>query len=108
VKLARLKKFRGQPILPNWEGEVATERLMGTRRILLAALDELIALGTRGTPEAAQDVLGRAIGRLNELDNEDQFICTIEREDLCDWLYDVGELCGLDADEEWVEEYREW
>jgi hypothetical protein len=108
MKVARLKQLRSKPLLPSWEGEVPAGRLAATRKVLLAALDKLIALGSRGKPEAAQKILARAVERLNKLDEQDQFICTIEREDLCDWFYEVGELCGIDPDEDWVDDYRDW
>jgi hypothetical protein len=46
------------------------------------------------------------VERYNELD--DGFICTIEREELCDILYELGDFCGLDSEEDWVDEWREW
>jgi hypothetical protein len=73
---------------------------------LAQTVDELIALGPRGSAKAAADVLRRCVERYNELD--DGFICTIEREELCDILYQLGDYSGLDGEEDWVDEWRDW
>ena len=108
MDLLLLEARRRELPLQQWEGEVEAEKLAATRAILLGTLDELIALGPKATPAAARKVLGKCVERLNSLDETDQFICTIEREDLCEWLYETGEVCGLDPGDEWVDEFREW
>jgi hypothetical protein len=55
---------------------------------------------------AASDILRGCVERYNDLD--DGYIGTIEREELCDLLDQVGELCGLDSGEGWVDEWRDW
>jgi hypothetical protein len=72
-------------------------------------LDALIALGPGAPGVAALGVLRRCVERFNELDEADEpFICTIEREELCDILYEIGDLCGLESGDEWVDEWRDW
>src|SRR5262249_14220625 len=73
---------------------------------LADTLDALIALGPKGSVEGASDLLRLCIERYNKLD--EGFISTIEREDLCEILYEIGDLCGLDNEEEWVDEWRDW
>ena len=73
---------------------------------LAQTVDSLIALGPGGTVEAASDILRQCVERFNELD--DGFITTIEREELCDILYEIGDHSGLDSEDEWVDEWREW
>lgn len=73
---------------------------------LADTVDALIALGPKADVEDATEVLRRCIERYNELD--DGFICTIEREELCDILYEIGDLCGLDSEDDWVDEWRDW
>lgn len=73
---------------------------------LAQTVDALIALGRRGTVEDATGILRRCVERYNELDEE--FICTIEREELCEILYEIGGYCGMDADADWVDEWRDW
>ena len=73
---------------------------------LAQTLDSLIALGDGGGVEDATAILRRCVQGYNQLD--DGFICTIEREELCDILYEIGDYCGLDSEEEWVDEWRDW
>ena len=90
--------FRDWPISPQTR-EACWQNLADT-------VDGLIALGPQASAEDASDTLRRCVERYNELD--DGFICTIEREQLCDILYEIGDLCGLDSEEEWVDEWRDW
>jgi hypothetical protein len=79
------------------------------RENLSITLDALIALGPEASREAALGALRRCVERFNELDEADEpFIFTIEREELCDILYEIGGLCGLDSGDEWVDEWRDW
>jgi hypothetical protein len=73
---------------------------------LAQTTDSLLALGPQGTVEDASDVLRRCVERYNELD--EGFIGTIEREELCDILYALGDECGLGGEDEWVDEWRDW
>jgi hypothetical protein len=73
---------------------------------LVQTVDALVALGPDGTVEDATDLLRQCVERYNELD--EGFIATIEREDLCDILYELGNYCGLDGADDWVDEWREW
>src|SRR5580692_10042732 len=68
---------------------------------LVQTLDALITLGSQGTIEDATDILRQCVERYNELD--EGFICTIEREELCDIIYEIGGYCGLDRKEDWVD-----
>jgi hypothetical protein len=60
----------------------------------------------RGTVEGATEILRQCVERYNELD--EGFICTIEREELCDILYKIGECCGPDSEDDRVDEWRDW
>lgn len=106
--LDELKRFRRRPILPGWDRHIDENQLSAVREILRSALDEVIALGRRMELEMAEEILAQAIEQLNELNTEEPFIFTIEREELCDWLYELGDIIGLESDEEWVDEYRDW
>jgi hypothetical protein len=48
----------------------------------------------------------RCVKRFNKLD--DGWICTIEREDICDCLAQIVDLCGMDGSADWVDEDRDW
>lgn len=45
---------------------------------------------------------------LNELDEKYGFIETVEREELCDFIYLSAQKVGLDSDEDITEQWREW
>jgi hypothetical protein len=79
------------------------------RENLRKTLDALISLGPEASGEAALESLRRCVERFNELDEAvGPFIFTIEREELCDLLYEIGGLCGLDSGDEWVDKWRDW
>jgi len=73
---------------------------------LALTLDALIALGQQGSVKNSTEILRRCVEQYNELD--DGFICTIEREELCDIMYEIGGYCGLDGDGAWVDAWRDW
>lgn len=90
--------FEDRPIAPDVR-EACRENVSGT-------LDLLVALGLEGSSEDALDVLRRCIEPFNELD--DGFICTIEREELCEILCEIGDPCGLGGGDDWVDQWRDW
>jgi hypothetical protein len=100
-----LGELRGRKFFARWSGYVEPAKLRWARRIVHDLIDELIAL-QGGDEVAAFDAFRRAVERLNEADEEGQFIDTIEREHLCDALDDVADAAGLhDYD---VTAWRDW
>jgi hypothetical protein len=85
---------------------ISAEVREACRQNLAATVDALIGLGPDAPAAAVSDVLGRCVERYNDLDNG--FIGTIEREELADILYEVGRLAGMDDEDDWLEEWREW
>jgi len=55
----------------------------------------MLELAPAQQPEELVSAIGRAVEQLNEADEPDHFIMTIEREDLCDFLGQVGSAAGL-------------
>lgn len=53
----------------------------------------------------AREAVAECIRRFNSLD--DGWICTIEREDICEQIGRVIDACGFECDEDWVGE-RDW
>jgi hypothetical protein len=110
MKTAALRRYRKRldeakdEYFQDWP--ISTRKRRACWRNLAATLDALIALGPRGSVEDATGLLRRCVAKFNRLD--DGFICTIEREELCDILYEVGDLCGLDSGEDYVDEWRDW
>jgi hypothetical protein len=110
VKTASLRKYRkrltDEKHLYFSDWPITREQREACWQALAEAVDALIALGPRGSVEDATGVLRRCVEQYNEID--EGFICTIEREELCDILYELGDLCGLDSEEDWVDEWRDW
>ncbi|QDT44539.1 hypothetical protein Pan241w_46510 [Gimesia alba] len=108
VKLQDLAKHT---FFPHWE-HVPKKTLEASRKIMLDAINELIALGESASEEARLEVLENCIEAFNALDAEHNFIETLEREDICDEFEAIVHACGLGAldspDEPLVDEWREW
>lgn len=52
-----------------------------------------------------------SVKALNEIDEDDQLehgIDTDEREILCEFIYQMGEIVGLDSDTDYVDNWRDW
>jgi hypothetical protein len=69
-------------------------------------IDNLIALGSSASEMEIQQAVDQCVERFNKLDQG--WIFTIEREDICDCLSRIVELCGFDGSAEWIAENREW
>jgi hypothetical protein len=108
MEIEALRDYRrrvdGLSLFSDWNA--TPEQRQACRGNLAKTLEKLIALGPHGSVDDATDLLRQCIEEFNELD--EGFIGTIEREQLCDMLYDIGDLCGLDGEEEWVDEWRDW
>jgi hypothetical protein len=103
-----LEEFRRQTPFADWSGYVEAGPLRGSRRIIRDAVDALIELGPDAPVSAQLDVFRLCIERFNDLDGEDHFINTIEREDICEVLDRLGELVDLDDYAEELDSGRDW
>ena len=67
------------------------------------------SLGVTPSRDQVQAEIDVGVREFNDLDEsrEDSWIMTIEREDISEVLWGIIELCGYDADEEWLGE-RDW
>jgi hypothetical protein len=104
-----LEELRQQTPFPNWSEFVEPAPLRASRRIIRELIDALIELGPNAPEPARLDEIRRCVKRFNALDVEnDLFIATIEREDICGLLDDVAALVGLDDYDESLAGDREW
>ncbi|MGF1579993.1 MAG: hypothetical protein ACFCD0_11590 [Gemmataceae bacterium] len=87
----------------SWEGFVTQEKIDATRRTFQHLLDRLIGLGVQASHDDVVKQFELCVEALNQLDLKDQFICTIEREELCEQLYNNGQECGMPEDEDLVD-----
>ena len=92
----RLNALSNASPFQDWEGVVAAGKLDACRRIVCEAARRLVESAEATKPERAA-IVRTAVHRLNEVD--DGFICTIEREDLCDHLVAIGTAAGLSSAE---------
>jgi len=95
MNLDRLRKVVDAKALKSWEGEVAEAHLLRARQILDEAGRNMLELAANPQKEELVGVIDRAVRALNEADEPDHFIMTIEREDLCEHLGNLGAAAGL-------------
>jgi hypothetical protein len=103
-----LEDMRPQVPFKNWAGYVDPPTLRGARRIIRETIDALIELGPGASEPAMLDEIRHCVERFNLLDEEQQFIETVEREDICELLDDLAGLVGLDDYGEALASARDW
>lgn len=77
--------------------------------------NRLIALAEDASDSEKLAVIQKCVESLNTLSNTfdenediDGGIDTDEREILCEIIYEMGEIVGLDSNTDYVDEWREW
>lgn len=103
--LTALRRRREGRFFEDWDDSISAERVAASESNLRRLIDDLLALGPGPTEEAARRVVDACVRRFNDLD--DGRICTIEREGIFDQIGRVIDACGLDYDEDWLDE-RDW
>jgi len=103
-----LKDFRGLQAFADWEESHPARVAQAALKILHETADALLRLGAEASGPAGVKVLKQYIERFNELNDKECFIDTIDREDICEYLYRLAELSGLEEHAESVEELRDW
>ena len=106
VDLTALRQLRDQRFFAAWDGCVRPESIAASEEAIRSLLDELMAPGSAGSLEEVRRAVHVCVERFNKLD--DGWICTIEREDICDCLGRIVEHCGVDSSADWIAENREW
>lgn len=107
MNITWLKRLRQNELLADWQGHVTETDILACRKILHATIDKLLEVGPQKIAADGPTIVTEAVLALNEIDSG--FICTIEREDLCEFFEELGERSGLSAgDIEEVLENREW
>ncbi|WP_413513579.1 hypothetical protein [Myroides odoratus] len=83
--------------------------------ILMAELnalrDKLIALPENTESSEILNLFENCVLLLNQIEDNDaieSYIDTEEREGLCDALYKMGTIVGLDETEKYIDNWREW
>lgn len=108
--LPELRKRREQRAFAHWDGPVPPDLVSKSDEAIRQLIERLVGLGTDPTREQVQEEIDRCVQRFNELDEswKHPWICTIEREDICEELRTLVDLCGYDGSEEdWIRD-RDW
>ena len=100
-----LQKLRKKRFFEGWDEFIESQHVAASEASMVQLIDDLLKLGPKLTEKAARKAVDKCVQRFNDLD--DGWICTIEREDICEQVYTVVEACGFDADEGWLNE-RDW
>jgi len=73
--------------------------------------DKLILLPGDSDIETKMSLFQQAVENLNNLEDNEEIessIDTEEREGLCDALYKMGNIIGLDESTEYIDNWRDW
>jgi hypothetical protein len=102
---AALKKLCGERFFDGWDEFLSPERVRASEDSVRRLVDDLLALGPEPDERAARSAVDACVRRFNDLD--DGWICTIEREDICEQVGRAVEAAGFECDEDWLGE-RDW
>lgn len=107
--LIELRRRRDQRAFSSWDGYRPAELVAQSDNAVRHLIDRLIGLGPDPTQEQVQAEVDACVRQFNDLDQnwEHHWICTIEREDIAEVLWELIDLCGFDGSEEWLDE-RDW
>jgi hypothetical protein len=104
VTSQKLQQLRTESFFKNWHDFVDEEYVEDSEASIRQLIDDLVALD-RLTEAAARKLVKACVVRFNDLD--EGWICTIEREDICERIGRVVDTCGFSYDEDWTSE-RDW
>jgi hypothetical protein len=103
--LIALQRLRQERHFDAWDEFLEREHVAASEANMRELIDALIALGPKPTENAARKAVDACVQAFNDID--DGWICTIEREDICDQICRVVEACGFECEEDWLSE-RDW
>ena len=102
-------KFLERKLFPHWSSPIPQKMIAASRKLMKQTATRLKALGAKPDREAARLVLRDCILGFNKLDEEnDHWIGTIEREDICEHFYELAHIAGFDNEPELADEWRDW
>ena len=93
--------------LDSWEDTEVGERMPEAKGVLVDLVKDLRAQ-TKLTKPVVRKMLKQAVEVFNRLDAGNNFISTIEREDLCEALEQIACACGMPGLAEDVDRWRNW
>lgn len=102
-------QFREQRLFPDWGEPTPRKMIAASRKLLKETATRLEALGLKPDREAARAVLRDCIVGFNRLNEEnDHWIETVEREDICSHFYVLAHIAGFGDEPELADEWRDW
>jgi hypothetical protein len=102
----RLAKVRGKRHFKSWDTFVDCPLVSRSEASIDKLIDDLILLGDEPDEAKARQAVARCVRRFNRMD-DDGWICTTEREDICEVMDSLIETCGFEPGEDWQED-RDW
>jgi hypothetical protein len=109
VKHMTYAQFREQRLFRDWGPPTPRNMIAASRKLMNETATRLEALGPSPHREAARAVLRDCILGFNRLDEEnDHWIETVEREDICSHFYELAHIAGFGDEPELADEWREW
>jgi hypothetical protein len=99
----RLAKVRGKRHFKGWDTFVDCRLVQRSEASIDKLIDDLILLGNEPDETKARRAVARCVKRFNRMD-DDGWICTIEREDICGVVAGLVVACGFEDDDDWYED----
>lgn len=100
-----LERLRHERFFGGWDGYVISVRVSAAEACLRQLVEDLASQSALLTEPIARAAVAECVRRFNAMD--DGWICTIEREDICEQIARVVTASGFDCDDDWLNE-RDW
>jgi hypothetical protein len=103
--LPELRKRHEQRVFNYWDGQLPVELVGKSEDAMHALIGRLLALGPKPTAEQVHLEMEACVQQFNELDSGwvHPWIMTVEREDICEELMTLVDLCGyVGSSDEWI------
>jgi hypothetical protein len=105
-RIKTLKQIRRTKPFKGWIGYIDKEIIGESRRIILYTFDELIKLQGKKEESGYIGVIKKSVEMFNKLDEKHHFIYTIEREDIAEVFFEIGDSINIENIEDIFDEYR--
>jgi hypothetical protein len=104
-----LEELRNRKFFPRWKKYPPKKAIRASRQIMINAVQQLLDLGTNSLESERMAILQQCIERFNCVNAEmNDFIETVEREDICEEFEGIVRACGLGTHKNLADEWRDW
>lgn len=101
-----LQELQENPFFAAWDHFIPTAALAKAEDSMQTLIARLLVLDPEGSETEVMLAVSECVIRFNEIDTG--WITSIEREDICDALSRIVEICGMDGSADWIVAAREW